>query len=98
MTSSLGRVNLVEAYKGILCQYAIFRYVKYRICLCSPSVGFNTTWIVHCKNTINLYNLYWISYFEIQYIRDQKLENEILYLREDWHVKLFLFQLFLPTQ
>ena len=53
---------------------------------------------MHCKNTINLDNLHWILYFEIQYIRDQKFENEILYLREDWHVKLFLFQLFLPTQ
>ena len=63
-----------------------------------PLVGFNRTWIVHCKNTINLDNLYWILYFEIQYIWDQKLEKEILYLREDWHVKLLLFQLFLPTQ
>ena len=47
---------------------------------------------------MNLNNLYWILYFEIQYIWDQKLENEILYLREDWHVKLFLCQLFLTTQ
>ena len=98
MTSSLGHVNVVKAYKGILCQYAIFHYEKYRLCLYLPSVAFNTNWIVHCKNTINLDNLYWILYFEIQYIWDQKLENEILYLREDWHVKLFLFQLFLPTQ
>ena len=53
---------------------------------------------MHWKNTINLDNLYWILYFEVQYIWDQKVENEILYLREDWHVELFLFQLFLPTQ
>ena len=42
--------------------------------------------------------LCYVILHEFYILKYNTFENEILYLRKDWHVKLFLFQLFLPTQ